>query len=422
MARLGKYSIGLGDRFAQQTVPQLRACILAKDAGAEVTPVWNKSPREHRLLGSDPAATRKAADAAVAELCWDGAYFVDADHIRLDTVDAFVGYCDYFTIDIAETIGLRPQPSDLDLFMARCRDLVGTYKIPGLETPITVTRADVQRIGNQYLTPVQQAAHLYRHLASNLGEGGFVAEIAMDEAEEPQGPVELLLILAALGHEEVPVEVVAPRFHGRFNKGVEFTGDASAFAAEFAADLAVIAYASQRYDMAPGLKLSLHSGSDKFSLFPAMRSALHRFDAGVHIKTAGTSWLEELIGLAMSGGDGLELVRELACNALERRNALTESYASMVEIDSAKLPTADQIRLWDGDQFRKALRHDTNEPEYNPDLRQLLHISYRIAGRMGDRYLKAVRANRDTIGANITANLYERHLRPLFVPVPPTAD
>src|SRR5688572_17318737 len=101
MLELGKYSFGMGDRFAHQAPAQLRACILAREAGAQIVPVWNKSNREHTTIGSEPESVRKAADAAVKALGWQGSYHVDADHINLTTVDRFIAPSDFFTIDVA---------------------------------------------------------------------------------------------------------------------------------------------------------------------------------------------------------------------------------------------------------------------------------------------------------------------------------
>ncbi|MGC1359758.1 MAG: hypothetical protein WA826_01155, partial [Silvibacterium sp.] len=94
MITLGKFSLGVGDRFAHQAKAQLEACILASKHGIEVTPVWNKSNREHTIIGSEPSSTRQAADAAVQALRWTKPYFCDADHINLGTVDRFLAPCD----------------------------------------------------------------------------------------------------------------------------------------------------------------------------------------------------------------------------------------------------------------------------------------------------------------------------------------
>src|SRR5213595_3918775 len=105
MLKLSKFSVGVGDRFAQQAEAQLRAFVLATDKGVEIVPVWNKSNREHLIVGSEPSSVRAAAEAAVKKLGWTKTHHVDADHIRLETVDRFVPHSDFFTIDVADSIG-----------------------------------------------------------------------------------------------------------------------------------------------------------------------------------------------------------------------------------------------------------------------------------------------------------------------------
>src|SRR5438034_2474 len=136
--KLGKYSLGVGDRFAQQAAAQLQACVLAAGLGVEVIPVWNKSNREHLIIGSDPATVR---------------------------------------------------------------------------------------VARKFLFAVQEAAAIYRHIAQAKGDGNFITEVSMDETDTPQTPPELLIILAALADEKVPMQTVAPKFTGRFNKGVDYVGD-----------------------------------------------------------------------------------------------------------------------------------------------------------------------------------------------------
>src|SRR5579859_660223 len=96
---LSKYTFGVGDRFAHQAEAQLKACMMAAEHGVEVIPVWNKSNREHMIIGSAPESVRHAADAAVCNLEWHKPYFCYADHINFDTVDKFLGACDFYTID-----------------------------------------------------------------------------------------------------------------------------------------------------------------------------------------------------------------------------------------------------------------------------------------------------------------------------------
>src|SRR5262249_16131460 len=311
MFTLARYSIGVGDRFAHQAKAQLRACVMAGERGAEVIPVWNKSNREHTIIGSEPTETRKAADVAVRELGWTRSYHLDADHIRLDTVDRYVAPCDFFTIDVADSIGQPAAGDAIKTFASRHSDLTGRVEIPGTGEAFAITRDDVERIAGKYLRSAQDAGAIYRKIAAAKGAGTFITEVSMDETDSPQTPPELLLILAALADEGVPVQTIAPKFTGRFNKGVDYVGNVALFEKEFRQDLAVIAVAVRKFGLPANLKLSVHSGSDKFSIYGPIRWAIRESNAGLHLKTAGTTWLEEVIGLAEAGGEGLELAKEI---------------------------------------------------------------------------------------------------------------
>ena len=177
----------------------------------------------------------------------------------------------------------------------------------------------------------------------------------------------------------------------------------------------VIAFAIRKYGLPANLKLSVHSGSDKFSIYPAIRRGIARFDAGLHIKTAGTTWLEEVIGLAEAGGDGLIAAKDIYARALEKRDALCAPYAAVIDIDPEKLPSAQEVRCWTAEQFVSSLRHEPGCKAFNPHLRQLIHVGYKIAAQMGASYLKLLEEFEPTIARNVTGNLYERHLKPLFV-------
>lgn len=413
--RLGQFSIGVGDRFAHQAKAQLRACTMAAQHGAEIIPVWNKSNREHVTIGSEPASTRAAADAAVKELNWRKPYHVDADHIRLETVGRFLPHSDFYTIDVADWIGKPADAKAVGSFVELHSELVGRISIPEIEWPFQTTLADVERMAGKYLLAVHEAGKIYRHIVKMKGGQKFITEISMDETDNPQTPVELLVILSAIADEKIPIQTIAPKFTGRFNKGVDYVGDIEQFEKEFNDDLAVIAFAVKQYNLPETLKLSVHSGSDKFSIYAPMRRALARFDAGLHIKTAGTTWLEEVIGLAESGGSGLVLVREIYAGALEHIDELCAPYLTVIDIDRKKLPPAATVNHWTSEQFVSALRHDQGDKNFNPHLRQLVHVGYKIAAKMGDRYLDELKTHEAMVSKNVTQNLYERHIKPLFV-------
>ncbi|MCD6287742.1 MAG: hypothetical protein J7M12_01370, partial [Candidatus Hydrogenedentes bacterium] len=308
---LEKYSIGIGDRFGQEGQAQLRAIIKARDLGVDITPVWNKSHREHLIVGTSPDDVRKEADDAVAAGGWTGSYRVDADHIGLGNVDLFIESSDFFTLDVADYVGQPPDAADLDRFVAAQSKYIGTLSLAGIETDLSIEQGDVERVAGKYLAAVLEAGRLYRHIAEIKGDDGFITEVSMDETDEPQTPIDLLLILAAIADEGIPAQTIAPKFTGRFNKGVEYVGDPERFATEFEQDLAVIAWAVRELPLPANLKLSVHSGSDKFSIYGPISRALKKFDAGLHLKTAGTTWLEEIIGLAAAGGDGLDMAKDV---------------------------------------------------------------------------------------------------------------
>jgi hypothetical protein len=415
MLTIEKFSFGVGDRFAHQAKAQLQACVLASRAGADVIPVWNKSNREHATIGSEPGSVRAAAEAAVKALAWTKPYHVDADHIGLQTVDRFIPHSDFYTIDVADAIGQPVEPTAISAFLDAHPELIGALKIAGIEQPIQTNRASAGQIIAKYLSAAHLAGRIYRHIVQARGQDNFITEISMDETDSPQTPPELLIILAALADEKIPVQTIAPKFTGRFNKGVDYVGDVVQFEKEFNDDLCVLAHAIRAYGLPPSLKLSVHSGSDKFSIYPPMQRGLRRHGAGLHLKTAGTTWLEELIGLAEAGGDGLVLAREIYGQALAKVDALCAPYASVIDIDRARLPSAGTVQSWSSQQYVSALRHEPNNPEFNPHLRQLLHVGYKVAAEMGDRYLTMLEACEDAVSKNVTENLFDRHIKALFL-------
>ena len=413
--KLAKYSFGVGDRFAHQAKAQLAALMKMAGQGVDVVPVWNKSHREHTTIGSQPADTRQAADAAVRSLQWHQPYHVDADHINLSTVDHYLESSDFYTIDVADAIGLSASDQEVNAFVGRHPELIGEIEIPGLRQPLTLTGDSLKAIVRTYLQAVLDAGAVYRHIEKAIGEGAFITEISLDETDQPQQPPELLVILAAVADQGIPIQTIAPKFSGRFNKGVDYVGDVVQFAKEFDEDLAVVSHAVDRYGLPNNLKLSVHSGSDKFSIYKPIRKALRKHNAGVHVKTAGTTWLEELIGLAEAGGEGLALAREVYVEALAASEKLCAPYATVIDIDHSRLPAPVQVATWTSEQYVAALRHDPACPEFNPSLRQLLHVGYKIAAQMGDRYLNMLVQCEESISRNVTENLVDRHLVPLFM-------
>ncbi len=237
----------------------------------------------------------------------------------------------------------------------------------------------------------------------------------MDEADQPQKPIEIFFILAAIAEKAIPVQTIAPRFTGRFNKGVDYVGDIAQFEKEFTENLAVIAFSIKEFNLPENLKLSIHSGSDKFSIYAPINRVLKKFDAGLHLKTAGTTWLEELIGLSLAGGDGLEIAKEIYIKAFDRFDELCEPYANVIDIEKAKLPLPQSVKLWTSQEYASTLQHEKSCKYYNKDFRQLLHVGYKIAAEIGEEYVNAIKRHKDIIAGCVSENIFERHIKPLFL-------
>lgn len=412
--KLGKFSIGTGDRFSHQGQAQLRGIMKANQSGLDISPVWNKSNREHTYVHSKPEDVRKEADAAVAALGFKGKYFVDADHINLSNVAGFVQASDFFTLDVASFIGKPSEEEAVKTFVVSCDKYIGKLQIPGFDHTLSVTVDLLEKIAGKFLAATQQAADIYSFLKKEKGEGHFITEVSMDEVETPQTPVELLFILKMLADKGVPAQTIAPKFTGRFNKGVDYTGDINQFAKEFEEDVLVIDFAVKEFGLPEELKLSIHSGSDKFSIYPIMAGVIKKYDKGLHLKTAGTTWLEEVIGLAVAGGEGLDAAKYIYAHSLGRKDELCAPYADVIDIDESKLPSVEEVNGWSSEKYANTLRHIPGHPDYNPNFRQLIHVAYKVASEMGENYTSLLEKYEEVIGSCVEENIYDRHLKRLF--------
>lgn len=209
----------------------------------DITPVWNKSSREHKTSGSSPIDVRKAADSAVKKLNWNEAYFVDADHVNSNIIDDFLEPCDLFTIDVADYIGKEASKDEVNNFIGVYSKYIGELNISGIGNPFNVSESLIKQIASKYLQAVNEASKLYEIIKAKKGNEEYIIEVSMDETETPQSPTELFFILAALAIKSVPVNTISPKFSGRFNKGVNYVGDVIQFEKEFEEDVLVLRYA-----------------------------------------------------------------------------------------------------------------------------------------------------------------------------------
>jgi hypothetical protein len=411
---LAKFSIGVGDRFSHQGIAQLRAVVKANKEGLDISPVWNKSNREHQIVHSHPNDVRIEADAAVKALGFKGKYFVDADHINMSTVAPFVEASNFFTLDVASFIGKESSQEDVKAFVESCAKYIGSLEIPGIAEPLAITEELVVKVAHKFLAATKQASEIYNFLEKEKGKGNFITEVSMDEVESPQTPVDLLFILKMLADKGVPAQTIAPKFTGRFNKGVDYKGNIKQFEKEFEEDVLIIDFAVKEFGLPKELKLSVHSGSDKFSIYPVMAEIIKKYDKGLHLKTAGTTWLEEVIGLAAADGEALEAAKAIYIKALGRMDELCAPYADVIEIDKNQLPSPEEVMTWSSEKYVNTLRHIPGHPDYNANFRQLIHVGYKVASEMGKEYTDLLEKYADIVGSCVEENIYERHFKRLF--------
>ncbi|MEJ2005504.1 MAG: tagaturonate epimerase family protein, partial [Cyclobacteriaceae bacterium] len=396
----------IGDRFGCQGIYQLRAFQTLNDRGISVIPVWNKSNREHSNTGTKPESVMKEARSAVNELDWDKAFHVDADHITMETVSDYTDSSDFFTIDVAREISDPPVIKD----PARYADLF-LKQLPE-ERHKEFNRDMVTVWAAKYRGAAQEAGRIYSRIRELKGSDDFIAEVSMDEVEAPQTPDELFFIIFLLKDAGVRLQTIAPKFPGRFNKGIDYTGSVKDFEKNFEEYLRITSDAIRYFGLPETLKLSIHTGSDKFSLYPVMGSLIRKYHCGIHLKTAGTSWLEEVIGLAESGETAY--VSDLYTQALSRFEELTGAYKDVIDIDFDKLPGAEDFSRLDGKSMAAVIRHDSSKPGYDRNVRQLMHTAYKIAAENKEELLKKIDSHHEKIGEGVYDNLLNKHLVPLF--------
>jgi hypothetical protein len=236
----------------------------------------------------------------------------------------------------------------------------------------------------------------------------------MDEVAHPQSPVELFFILKMLSSENIPLQTIAPKFSGRFNKGIDYTGDPAVFAREFETDLLITDFAIKEFGLPENLKLSIHSGSDKYSIYQSIGSIIKKHDKGIHVKTAGTTWLEEVIGLAESGKEALDFVKDIYFSSLDSIDELSAPYADVIDINVTSLPSKREVADWTGEKFAESLRHIPGKKSYNQNMRQLMHVAYKLAALRISEYYSLLEKNENRISQCVYDNIFHRHISRLF--------
>ena len=374
-------SFGFGDRLGLATLGHIAAV-----RGKKFAPVFaQQSVRENARTGRTPQQVMDDAKRAVEATQWNLPWGADADHLKtVDDLPPFVeaGYT-FFTVDPGEHVDNASDSDPLDALQQKINsfnwdELSAWYlnqngeQAWGRFDAETLMRAVVK-----YERAIQHAATIFNALCQMKDEFDF--EVSVDETESPTTPLEHFFIASELTRLGVRVTSLAPRFIGRFEKGVDYIGDIDALDVELAKHAAVTDYFGT-------YKLSLHSGSDKFSVYPLI--AKH-WGERIHVKTAGTSYLEALRVLAVHDPDLFLKIYSLG----------RERY----EIDRRTYHVSAKLEM---------LPKDSNLPSLLDDFhaREVLHVTFGSAlAQFGAEIKSALKKHADAYYAGLATH-FRKHL------------
>ena len=400
-------SVGVGDRLGVATPGHIAAF---RDNPGIVPILAQQSARELARTGRSFREVVDAATFGALAAGWRDGYGADADHLKsIEDIDAGIDAgCTMFTADPIEFVPDLPADApeaaiaaafavvpwarledDPAAFAARYPERVDLDSGP-LELPPDALRAAAARFG----AAVVQVATMYRHLSAALAPGSFEFEAAVDEIEYRTTPIDHVYFATELHRLGVSWVSFAPHFVGEFEKGIDYLGDR----AEFEADVDIHAAIARRLG---DYKLSVHSGSDKYSIYDAVARGTHD---RLHLKTSGTSYLVALETIVATDP---ELMRRVWRVALEAYTAARSSYHVSAALTGVPSPDgasgAALARLLD-----------------DPNTREILHVTYGVVlhgrtadggAQLGDDVRAAIWTQRDAYWANLAAHI-GRHLRP----------
>ena len=395
-------SAGMGDRIGLATPGHVRAL---RAAGGKIAPIFaQQSIREMTRTGRTPQQVMDDATWGIFQEGWREGFGGDADHLKTPAdIDAcFAAGYTFYTIDPGAHVNNHAESarlSKLREFSAALPDEV-SVKATGLlgktfiieDLSLTFDEPTLLKAAVKYGNAVAHVADMYQHLVKAAGTRPFELEVSVDETDQPTSHAEHTYIASELNRLGVKWVSLAPRYVGRFEKGVDYMGDLAAFETDFAGHAAIARHFGP-------YKLSLHSGSDKFSIYPI---AALLTGGLVHLKTAGTSYLEALRTIAAVDPT---FFREIYEFAFERYINDRVSYHVSAELKRAPSPNA--VINWTGllDQF---------------DAREILHVTFGSVltektalgdWRFCNRFMDFLRANPEAYYANLEKH-FIRHLTP----------
>lgn len=400
-------SAGCGDRLGLATPGHVRAI-----RKTDIAPIFaQQSIREMERTARTPEDVINDATWGVFQEGWRGGYGADADHLKSPAdVDACVraGFT-FYTFDPREHVDNDAHTDPLSVLTIKFASLpwdrledspdemreryLKTFSIEG-DYALTFDETSLLRAACKYGTALAHVTGLYRYLQQAMRDEPFEVEVSVDETDTTTSPEEHFFFASELRRLGVRWVSLAPRYVGRFEKGVDYIGDLGAF------DAAVAKHAAIARCCGP-YKLSIHSGSDKFSIYPAIA---RRTSGLVHLKTAGTSYLEALRAIAEVDP---HLFREILAFSFERYEEDKATYHVSADPKEALRPG----ELPDG-ELTRVLDNFHN--------RQMLHVTFgsvlteRLSGgehRFRDRFFEVLRANEEIYYRVLEAH-FDRHLGP----------
>ncbi len=399
-------SAGLGDRLGLATPGHVRA---VRKVGGNIAPIFvQQSIRENSRTGRNPQQVLDDATWGMFQEGWQERSGADADHLKtVDDIDSCFKYgYSFFTIDPGEYVDNRASSNDMNELYelssklpedmgVNASGLTGKkFKIENLSVifdEITILKAAVK-----YGRAIEHVVKMYQHLKNIAGSFPFEFEVSVDETDQPTTHAEHVYIACELKRQGVEWISLAPRYLGSFEKGVDYIGDLDAFETDFAGHAAIARHFGP-------YKLSLHSGSDKFSIYSIANRLTHGL---VHLKTAGTSYLEALRTIASLEP---EFFREIYVFARDRYANDRLSYHVSAEVNRTPLPS--EIKHWPDllDQF---------------DAREILHVTFGSVltektsshePLFYDRLMDILKTNPETYADNLERH-FVKHLDP-FLPM-----
>jgi hypothetical protein len=389
-----KTSAGLGDRVGLATPGHVRA---VRTCGGQIAPIFaQQSIREMARTNRTPQQVMDDAIWGIFSEGWQDGFGADADHLKTPAdidicLDA--GYT-FYTIDPGEYVNNQAETANLSKLKSMATDLPDIIKpeASGLSgksfdfegTRVSFDPSTLLKAAVKYGRAVAHVAMMYDHLVKAAGERPFELEVSVDETDLPTSHAEHVYVASELKRLGVMWVSLAPRYVGRFEKGVDYLGDVASFEADIAGHAAI----------ARGLgpyKLSLHSGSDKFSIYPA---AMRQTRGLVHLKTAGTSYLE---GLHTIAAIDPAFLKEVYVFSRERYETDKQSYHVSAQLQKA--PTPEEVTNWIAllDQF---------------DAREIFHVAFGSVltnPALYSRYTQLLRENAEAYAGNLKTH-FVHHL------------